>query len=520
MAKTGMLFDLVQSLSMQERRHFKLFARRYGDKQTNYLRLFDVLAGMETYDEGRLRDKLKNEPFIRHLAFEKHRLAGLIRKAMRVYHSERTVDIAIKELLIDAEVLHEKSLYGPCRKLLQRARKAARRYERFAFIPEVTRLESRLFDLDNLDAVYEEEREALEKMQVINSYRQLSNRLARQLAASHHARTKDQVGAFHVFLKDPLMRDERMANSFTAQVYFFYIQAVCREMSGDQEGAYTSRKRFVMRIESNPAQREVHVKNYITSLNNLAISQLGTRRFAEAAETIGKLKAMSSARAGKAEDVQVSSFVFWAILQLNHAIRTGRFHDVLAELPALEKQLKRFEEKILPQFRIVIYNSLKYVYFGAGALRKALQWSNKVLAAPDQGVRQDIRAMARIFNLILHYELGNTDHLEYIIKSTYRYLLAGSRLYKVETKVLNYLKRSVHLAAQHDIVASFSRLRAELAPLTRDPFEKKAFEEFDLITWLEAKTAGKSFCQIVQNKTEKELGKRRKPAPKTKYLHD
>jgi hypothetical protein len=503
MARIQPLFDLVHSLSMQERRHFKLFAQRYSAGGSNYIRLFDALAALPEYDGQKLKRRLKEDALLKHLAFEKHRLAVLIRRALRVYHDGRTVDIRIKEILIDAEIMHEKSLYGHCRKLLGQARKTAQLYERFAFIPEITRLESRLFDLDNLQAVYEEERDALKKMDLINRYRQLSNKLARWVATSHQVRTKGELAALDAFLRNPLMRSEAKADTFTARVYFFYIQSVCREMKGDLAGAYSSRRRFVELIESDPVQLEVHAKNYISALNNLAISQLELGHYRGVRETIGKLKTLAAERKGRAEDVQVSSFTFSAILELNLAIRTGHFAAALPQLPLLEKQLRRLEEKILPQFRIVIFNSLKYVYFGAGELRRSLHWSNRVIAS-GQGVRQDIQSMSRIFNLILHYELGNTDLLDHIVRSTYRFLLSRARLYKVETVLLNYLRSSAHLSAPKELLASFRRLRAELEPLARDAFERKAFSEFDLMAWLDAKIEGKSFAEKVRARVKKD----------------
>jgi hypothetical protein len=116
-------------------------------------------------------------------------------------------------------------------------------------------------------------------------------------------------------------------------------------------------------------------------------------------------------------------------------------------------------------------------------------------------IRQDIQGMARIFNLILHYELGNSDSLEYFVKSTYRFLLKRNRLYKVESIVLNYLRKNANLFSQREVIESFKKLREELVPLSQDPFEKKAFEEFDLLSWLESKIEKKSFGEIVRSKS-------------------
>ncbi len=497
MARNDELHPLVRSLSMQEKRHFKLFAQRYSGGGSNYIKLFDAVAAQPVYDEEKLRRKLKGEVFLKHLAFEKHHLQQLITRALRLYHSGKNIDLRLKEMLLDAEILHERSLYHHCRKTLQKARKLARVYERFVFIPEITRLESRLFDLQNLEEVYREETDALQKMQVINKYRTLSNKVALLVASAHQVRKRSDLQVFERIMRDPLMRKEDKADTFTARVYYFYIQAVYYEMKGDLKNAYRSRKRFVELIESEPTQLKIHTRNYLSALNNLAISQLELRLFSEAAETVEKIRKVPL-HDRKSEDIRVNSFVFSVIIELNIAIRTGMFVSMADRLPSLERAFHELEKKIQPQFCIVILNSIKYVYFGLGEYRQSLKWSNRVMHETDAGVRQDIQAMARIFNLVLHYELGNTELLEYMIRSTYRFLLKSERLYKVETVVLQYLRRAAFYTSPKEINASFGELLGQLEPLSRTRYEKKAFEEFDLLAWLQCKISKKPFATIVK----------------------
>lgn len=505
MTKSSDLYVLVRALSMQEKRHFKLFAQRYSGQASNYIKLFDALAAQSVFSDEKLKKKLGSGFPIKHLAFEKHRLRQLLDRCLRLYHHGKGVDVQLKEMLIDAELLHERSLYAHCRKALLRARKLANTYERFAFIPEITRMESRLFDLEGLGAVYAEELRALKKMQVINRYRALSNKVATLVASAHHIRKRQDLQAFEKLVRDPLMRDEKKADTFTARVYYFYIFSVYHEMKGDLKGAYRSRKRFVELIEKDPVQMEVHAKNYLSALNNLGISQLELKLYDELALTIKKIRQMPQrAGAGSGADIVVSAFVFSSILEMNGYIRTGNFEKGLAALPGIERQLQKFGPKIQPQFRVVIHNSIKYIYFGAGELRRSLQWSNRVLHESGE-VRKDIQGMARIFDLILHYELANTEMLEHILRSTYRYLLKSERLFKVETIVLKYLRKAANLVSDREVLASFENLYRELLPLAKDRYEKKAFEEFDLPAWLRSKISAPSRGKSLQENTEKRL---------------
>ncbi|HEY6159976.1 MAG TPA: hypothetical protein VI112_02105, partial [Bacteroidia bacterium] len=254
MTSSDELFQLIRGLSMQEKRHFKIFAKgsytRNGDN--NYLRLFEAIERQKVYNEKKIRAKFKGETFIKHLPSEKHYLFSLILRSLRNYHSETNTDVRIKELLIDAEVLQQKSLPELSRKALRKAKKLAYRYERLAFIPEIVRLESRLFDLAKLDEVYAEEQSALQKISTINQYRTLSNKVARLVATAHHLRKSSELRTLEQVMKHPLMKNEKFADTFTARIYYFYIKGVYFELKGDIENGYRFRKRFVELMEGEP----------------------------------------------------------------------------------------------------------------------------------------------------------------------------------------------------------------------------------------------------------------------------
>jgi len=44
--------------------------------------------------------------------------------------------------------------------------------------------------------------------------------------------------------------------------------------------------------------------------------------------------------------------------------------------------------------------------------------------------------------------------------------------------------------------------RSEISVLLNDPFEKRAFEFFDMISWLESKIEKKSFAEIIKDKAK------------------
>ena len=115
----------------------------------------------------------------------------------------------------------------------------------------------------------------------------------------------------------------------------------------------------------------------------------------------------------------------------------GNQYQVIDEI---ELGISRFQYKLNKEQTILFYYRISYIYFGSGLHKEALKWVNKILNDNEQILRQDIYSFARIFNLILHYELNNYDLLDYIIKSTSRYLSKTEKNYRSEQVFIKYLK--------------------------------------------------------------------------------
>src|SRR5207249_3313808 len=118
------LFQLIPSLTKDEKRYFKLFADlQKGEK--NYLKLFKVIDGQTEYDETLVINDLQQEPFIKYLPQAKKYLQALIVKSLRVFYAESSPEAQMKTLLHEVEILYEKRLYRQCRKALSKAKEIA-----------------------------------------------------------------------------------------------------------------------------------------------------------------------------------------------------------------------------------------------------------------------------------------------------------------------------------------------------------------------------------------------------------
>ncbi|MEO1452140.1 MAG: hypothetical protein AAFV07_21600, partial [Bacteroidota bacterium] len=76
MKRPDKLYELVQSMSMSEKRYFRIFASRHTIGAKNkYLQLFELLEGMASFDADSFEELVRGEALnVRHLASDKHYL--------------------------------------------------------------------------------------------------------------------------------------------------------------------------------------------------------------------------------------------------------------------------------------------------------------------------------------------------------------------------------------------------------------------------------------------------------------
>jgi hypothetical protein len=139
------LFILIRSMSMSEKRHFRVFSSRHtiGEKN-NYIKLFEAIETLKEYDEQKVIAALAGEKFVPQLSKYKNYLYELLLKSLRIYHAGKTAGLQLKELLEYCEILYSKGLYRQCGKILMKAKKIAIAFEKLELLTEIFRREELL----------------------------------------------------------------------------------------------------------------------------------------------------------------------------------------------------------------------------------------------------------------------------------------------------------------------------------------------------------------------------------------
>jgi hypothetical protein len=495
------LFQLIKSLTKQEKRYFKLFATRHviGEKNT-YVQLFDAIDKQQEYDEAKLKQKFAGQVFIKQIHVTKNYLYKLILNSLRQYHENKSED-PFPVIIRNAQLLFKKGLIQQSEKALDKAMKKALENERFLQVLEVYRWKHHIIhnrnDLKGLEQYvnvdFQKEIDVLEIYRNYLEFQLLHDKIFIPYWKRGGIRKAEEKVAYSKLFEDELYHDLENAKSFNARMFYHNARFLYYFQIAEWEKCLEHMQAQVMMFEElEPAQRKGEREaNYISSLINLYIIQKQLHKYHEGLLNLRKLRNIPTSSTALKSRLFTRSYN----LEIDLYISTGQFRKGVSNLRSFVNELTDHEKQIQSQHRIGLYYNLAYLNFGAGKYDDSLDWVNRLLDEPDLKTREDLYSFGRILNLFIHYELGNDQLLEYIVKSTYRFLLKRKRLYKAESIVLKFLKKYPNFTDKQ-IMKGFREMHTELSSLTKNEFEARAFEYFDFLSWLESKLENLDFEEV------------------------
>ena len=499
-------------MSKSEKRQFKIFSsNRIAEKENNYVKLFDAIDRQTKYDEKQL---LKEEKYIKQLPLLKNRLYEIILQSLDVLYSTNSVEATLRNYLHYIEILFDKGLYKQCSKIISSAKKIASDHESYPMMIEIFEWERNLIHIEYNETVRENDLINITKEQIVcldkwknyTEYRNLNSMVLLMHRKVRHVRNEDIANDLNAIINYDLFKQESSALSDRAKYYFYHAQGLYFFGRGDYENGHAYFTKALRLMEDNPKFTIANLQRYTSILANLIVATTLLKKHNGMLSIIRKLKAIPQMFSTILipENIKIKIFTVTYINELAIYGNTGEFEKGMLLIPEVQIGLEHFKTKINKRQLSVIYYNISSIYFGVNDYSRALIWINKILNDTEiEKTVPDLYCFSCILNLIIHFELAHFDLLEYIVKSTYRYLYKRGRLYKVEASILSFIrKKPPKIKSNEELIKAFKELKIELKEIYKDPFEKGALEYFDIISWLESKIENKSFAEIVKEKAK------------------
>jgi hypothetical protein len=509
--KSKSLFDLIHSLSPNEKRHFKIVHSGTGNPDDKkMLLLFDYLNKQSVFNEDRVSEVI---PSIKatQLSNLKAYLYEKVLLSLRQYNLPKILDLQIREQIDFAQLLFERRLYQQGKACLKKARKLSQVHENLELTLEIIKLEKSILMLtidedieQTVDFIIEDVRKINSQIHNINMFSNLSIKLNSYYTRIGFIRDEEdsiRVKEYFVsnlpdYKKEVLSIGEKVTLYLLYIGYYFFLQ--------DFSNGYLYANKLVHIYEENPDRIKFSPENYVKALNNLMIAQFKLNYFSEFVETKHKLiNFTNDSTIYFNERLKTSLLKYYFIHELNLFFLTGEFKKGVKKLMVdRNEDIDELLKKLDPHSALILMYKIACLYFGAGLYNHCLRWLNRIINIPNVDIREDIHCFARIINLICHYELGNYDVIKYYIISTYRFLWKRDDLRMFQKFILKFLKDLNDEVDVNELIGRFIKLKNQLEPIENSDFEKRAFIYFDIISWLESKIETKSVQDVIMKKAK------------------
>jgi hypothetical protein len=504
------LFQLIKSMSKSEKGYFKKFASKHTIGEKNiYVKLFDAIDDLEEYDEDKLRKKFKGEKFADAIYSTKNYLFNLILKSLSAYHSEKFAVSKLHMMMIELNVLFEKGLYKQFKTLLNKAIGIAAENDKPFYLALLYNKAMGFLATDyysdddfNFDTLKDKTISNLDNLRITEEYHILYNEMFLFTKETGTIRNEKDLEKLNKIISNPLLKDKPKAENFDAKFKYNNILGHYYRIINDKDNWLKYRKELVSLMESDKKYIKENPRSYVLALNNFLHACVINGRHKEFEDNLKKLKAFAKQFENKKEYIDIQSRVFMLVsdLELNYAIRSLKPESLKNIIHEIEDGFRKYEGKIVENRKISLYNRIAYACFIIKDYDKSLLYINKIMNATNPKRDPEQHSFARIRNLIVHFEAGNYDFLEYSVKSTKRFLEKANRIYKFETLILNFIIKAMNYDNDDERLYLYEKLKNDIGKIADDKFEKNALEQFDIISWIDSKILHTGMLNVLKKK--------------------
>jgi len=501
------LFKLIHSLTRSEKRFFKISSTQLSGEK-NYVKLFDFIDSQQKYDEQAIKVAFKNEAIVRNLPSEKNYLYRQILKSLRAYHTNNSVNSIIQKIIKNIEILYAKALYKECGKYIEKVKKIAVNNEKFHYLDEIVLWEYRLLEesLDRLE-LKKDVNQLIDELQNINSKRDNLHEFSCIYSQINHlfridgfVRSPQENNILKQIKQHPLVVNKNSALSVRASFMQHYIKGVCATIDRDffkAQHLFAETKKIL--DEHIEIRKDVNTQ-YLLAVFGEIYALIALKKFSQVELRLQQIHSLNGTIAFDAQHTK-NWIVFNVHLMELMCMQGQAKFDESVEL--ITKRKKNFFVNkpaigIEPLLLLNFYEAVSY--FAINDYKTAISLIYELTNNNTIQLRNDIQIFARVFNILLYYEIGDYDYVNYAINSVDRMLKQlGKEKYAVELYFVRTIRKLCkQLPIDHEV--TLQKFRSNILALYSNHTHKVTEEYFSFLAWTASKLNKTSYqCEVAKS---------------------
>lgn len=484
---------LLLSLTPNERRYLTIYLSKE-KKQSKLLRLIEFMEGDEPASKLTAQLSVNRSA----IAGLKHQAYRTVLRYMRMYNESRTIDYQLHEWIINALFLYERRLYESSLKELERAIEIADRYDRLPVLISLLSLKAKINIERNADdlsdstiAIHNDLNAALRDLKTESRMKELRERTFLILRTRFQARSSELRHELDVLFNS--FPTEFESNRLSYRHHHRYAEANLRLCNNQFDEAAAIYRQLLDAWQHSPSRINSDTLSYSKLLSNYCNALFSAGNFTELSSGIRQMRELQpNSREEEAELFQNTYY-----LELLSLMNTDEYERLDRLVKQIETGIKQYRTKINKAREIAFYHNIAMAYLLLHNWKKAGEWIEKIILQEKTEHRKDLQHTARMLRLVLWYELGKHDLLEYELVNVERFLRKRKAWFAYESTVVKLFGKLLS-AGPKETLALFEKFNQKLAEAIEGKTSASLPGASELTYWVKSKLDGKTMRELLK----------------------
>jgi hypothetical protein len=489
---TAIAIRLVKSLSGSEKRFFKLYARRQSGTR-DYLDLFGMIDKSESVESTVIGKTFKKK----HPKVSLHNTTRYLIKVLMncLIQQKAEKDPFFQSLhgIMRVRILQERALPEEGQRQLKKVRHQAHALQQHVVEYITYRDELNFLSDDNFRGIRDKQlvetqmkaKSLLKDLHHIQDHHSLFELLKYRLVHAGKISSDENKNKLNdLMLSEMGLVTGKSDKSFSAHKLHLLFQSFFFIDIGDYRSALKTFAALNRLFEENLELLENPPLDYLSALNGILDSLHMVGHYEQLSFYVDKVKLIDKSAYPEYFRYQVRKTA--AVYQLILFIASQKHREAIAYTQAfglgwLTAYNMVDEEK---QWELFFYISLSH--FSIGDWKKAHYFINELMRRHQTHSQWLICKATRLLNIIVYYEKGDTDYLEYEIRS-YKRLFGRQQFLRSEILLIRFIKTSPRRKTLPE--SQLKTIKQELSEIQNDRYEKLLLKYFDFAEWIKKSLA-------------------------------
>ena len=409
-----LLFEVINSMTMNEKRYFKVFCNRHIiGGQNKYVLLFNIFQKIKSFKDKLIIESIKEHGYsLKFISSDMNYLKKILLKSLNEFHSEKTFDIKIKQQLISIEILFYKGLYQECLELINKAKKIKLFNESNYLMLELLNWEKKCtgysFGLIKAIGVNNSIESCFNQIKIdkeitdiyYNSYLHKNN-----LGKINQAKI---ISDFEKLINNKLLLNRSEFASVRLNIYCNLIYSNYYHVKRDYISELEFLNKALSYFDLNQEYKFENPLDYVS----IFIRVIDIKKIGDSNEfylELHKLRNFDQILDLQKEVIQERIFLFTNQAELEHLLYINQFKGAILVFENILNAIRTSKYNIEPYYYIKIYYLIASINCAKGDFSSGLKFINTIINKYKFTDRPNVFVRAEFLNIIIHYELKNYE---------------------------------------------------------------------------------------------------------------